>query len=157
MRLFSQLYPNILAPTTLDANPWAASVEGHFCNSKICPAQGYKLKEESLNRDSPQSLGSSCFPEGSFVIKALTSANLCYSTLLRQAYVGGRLFSVLMPIHSAPSYHATSSYIKTYSVQKVFPEHQLFFEVTDPAFPHSLLYHEVCFSHAIHLAGDKFS
>lgn len=43
------------------------------------------------------------------------------------------------------------------SVQKVLPEHELFFEVTNTAFSCSLLHCEVCFSHPIHPEGYKFS
>lgn len=64
-------------------------------------------------------------------------------------------FSILKPIHSAPPYHATSSYIKMY--RRFSESMSSFFEVTNPAFPCSLLHHDLCFSHPAHPAGHKIS
>lgn len=89
------------------------------------------------------------------VLSIIDANLLCYSALLSQAHGGGRLFH-LKAYSLRSTLPCTSSYIKMYSQYRRFSENMSsFFEVTNPAFPCSLLHHELCFSHpAINLADS---
>lgn len=65
--------------------------------------------------------------------------------------------SILKPIRSAPPCHARHPISRCTQYRRFSENMSSFFEVTNPAFPCSLLHHELCFSHPAHPAGHKFS